>query len=252
MEELDYFAIRHPDSNAGSSRHCYLCDQPLRQPLSSDHIIPDSIFAPNSPSRPQLSVHDSCHRLKSKDDRYFVRMLQMMSAFNSEADTKFGELIDQAALEQQNAWIIGKSKRLPNYKFAKTLTNGITWGFDIISHGQTYHQMKISERNIKRFESYAALMAKGLFIRNVPTSNPRTPAIFTIQYATAELSGDGKVTFETARRLMEQSTATTFAQHWGDRVSYFGSRSTDSANHGYLYIHFYHQYGILAAFTSKI
>lgn len=252
MKDYDYFDIRFKPLRELDIQSCYLCGAPfgdVTSLLSSDHIIPNAMFPRGAQNQPQLPVHDLCHRNKSTDDRHFLYMISLASGFNKVAEAKLGTLLKKASEESKNIGIVGRSSQLTNYKFAKTLTKNIQWGLDIHSNGQTYHQMKLDKSNLDRLDKYLKDLTRGLFIRNVTKSNPNLPAIFTVQYTQTVLSGEGKLVYETAQNLLANSVSHGFAQQWGDQVSYFGSRTVESNNKGYLYIHFYHSFGALAAFT---
>ena len=59
---------------------CYLCGQPLVEPVSSDHVPPKQLFAravrkAHSPHLLTIPVHDACNKAYQHDEDYFVHTL---------------------------------------------------------------------------------------------------------------------------------------------------------------------------------
>lgn len=226
---------------------CYLCGKPLNQPTTPDHIIPVSLFIKGDPHRPKLIVHDKCNNLKSKEDEWFVRQLQIRSAFNPEVEKEFSKMMDKALSEKKDAYIIGK--KLHSYKLAKTLFDKVIWGLEIKHKGQSLKQMKISKEDVNRFNKYVETMARGLFIKNVEGARPAVPDLILKQYADLELRGQQDGFIESIKQFIDGSTRTRFGQMWGDRISYIGSRVQETPNKGFVFIQFYTQFCVLATFV---
>jgi hypothetical protein len=65
--------------NAGPAL-CYLCGQPLREPISSDHVPMKQLYESeirkaHSPNLLTISVHDQCNKSYQRDEDYFVTAL---------------------------------------------------------------------------------------------------------------------------------------------------------------------------------
>lgn len=225
---------------------CYICGKKLDNNPTPDHIIPDELFKKGDPERPKLLVHHECNNLKSKEDEWFVKQLQIRCSYNPEAEREFTKLIEKAKIERSDAYIVGKE--LHNYKLALGIRKNISWGWELKHNGQSYMQMRISEKDVNRFRRYLENMCRGLFIRNITGSNPHTPEIIQSQYAYAELKGKDVPFVETIRKLIDTSKASIYGQRWNERISYIGSRVKESPNKGYVFVQFYLQFGALAVF----
>lgn len=226
---------------------CYLCRKSLNTSITWDHIIPDKLFHSNDPHRPKLRVHTLCNNLKSKEDEWFIKQLQLRSSFNKEAESEFNKTIDKAINEKRNAYIIGENVR--NFKFAKTLFAGISWGLELQHGNQTLMQMKIPEENIARFRQYVETMCRGLFMLHVANSNPSTPKLIMRQNAYLEVKGVAPDVTRSIQNLIENSRGTQFGQIWGNWITYIGSRVKETPDKGYVFVQFYSQFWILATFT---
>lgn len=230
--------------------NCYLCNLPISSDSLSDidHIIPDMLFNKHFPNRPKLEVHRKCNILKSKEDEWFVRNLQMRTSFNPEAEKEFTHMINKAIGEKRDAYIIGKKPR--NLVLAKGILDKIIWGLELKHNGQSYIQIRIPERDVIRFNKYIATIARGLFVFNVPSAKPTTnPEIIQRQFADLELKNKGEVFINSINSLVTMSNNSRFGQRWGDKIMYIGSRVKESANKGYIYIQFYSQFGALVIFN---
>lgn len=230
---------------------CYLCGQKLGSNFTYDHIIPDELFNKDHPYRPKLRVHAKCNNLKSKEDEWFVKQIQIRCSFDPEALQEFSKLIDKAKGEQQDAYIIGKNPR--NYKLARGIFNHITWGLELKHKGQSFFQMKISEEDVLRFRTYLEIMCRGLFIRNIPGAQPDIPKLFQNQYPYSELKKQEKWFTDTVKQLVEQAKDSIFGQRWGNtsksnKITYLGSRVKESPNKGFVFVQFYSLFGVLAIF----
>ena len=164
----DYISIRYSEKiDPSKSTNCYLCSKPLDDKISPDHIIPNHLFNKNDPCRPKLYVHGKCNNLKSKEDQWFIKQIQLRSYFDQAAKKGFIKMMDKAVQEKPDAYIIGK--KIPNYKLARGIFDNVSWGLEF-SGG--LRQLKISKLNTLRFKNYVETMARGLFIRNVVGSRP--------------------------------------------------------------------------------
>jgi len=244
----DYVEVRHPKLQDLSIQKCYLCNEQLAGDLRSDHIIPDSIFKSGSPHRPQLPVHHSCNNKKSREDEWALRQIQIMAALNPDAEDEVVKLLQKANREKPNAFLVGKSNQLRNYKFATSMLDKTFWGLQVKKAGQTLSMLNIGKRNSGRTATYIKTICRGLFIRNVSGADPVIPELQGIQYAKAELDGVYDGFMQGVEGLIRNSSASGFYQSWADRVWYCGSRVSENPNKGFVFIEFYNQVGFLAAF----
>jgi hypothetical protein len=241
---LDYQSKNIQDTVAITD--CYLCGIPLAANITPDHIIPDKVFRVNDPHRPKLNVHHKCNNLKSKDDEWVMRYLQIRSARNPEAEREVAKMIEEAMKEKRDAYIIGKNPR--HYKLTRGIFDKVIWGLELEYKGQDFIQMKISEEAMTRFDKYIKTMCRGLFIRNIPLSNPQVPELLLKQNIDLEMKGKSDAYVESIKSFISSSTATNFGQIWGDRVMYIGSRVTETPNKGFIFVQFYSEFSILAVF----
>lgn len=226
---------------------CYLCEKQLDDTSTPDHIIPNNLFLKGDPHRPKLMVHHKCNDLKSKEDEWFVRQLQIRSAFNPQAEKELSKMMDKAQTEKKDAYIIGK--RLHSYKLAKTLFNKVIWGLEVKHKGQSLKLMKISKEDVDRFNKYIETMARGLFIKNVEGARPAVPDLILKQYTDLELRGQQDEFIKNIKHFIDSSTNTRFGQVWGNRISYIGSRVQETPNKGFIFIQFYSEFCVLATFV---
>lgn len=233
----------HVDLAELSSNDCYLCGKPLDLESTPDHIIPDKLFLKSDPERPKLLVHHLCNNKKSKDDEWFIKQLELRCSFNQDAEAGFSKIIDKAKIEKPDAYIIGK--KLHNYKLAMGIFNKITWGLELQRNGKTLMQMRQGKADVERFQKYVESMCRGLFIRNVPSSNPSVPELLLEQYSYLQVKGrlDGFID-----SIKDFRNHAKFGQNWSNRILYFGSPVVETQDKGFVFIQFYNQYGILASF----
>lgn len=240
----DYLSKNYSDNIPATS--CYICGKPLGPDISPDHIIPDMIFHEGDQHRPKLNVHISCNNLKSKEDEWFARHLQIRSGFNPDAEQDLSRMINKAIGEKRNAYIIGEC--LHNYKLTKTLFENVTWGLELKQGNQSFMQMKLSEKSVFRFQRYVEQMCRGLFIRNVPNSQPPVPELMLKQNAYLELRGKSTVFVDSIKNLIQNTCPNLFGQQWGNSIFYVGSRVSETNDKGYIFVQFYSQFCILAMF----
>ena len=226
--------------------YCYLCSKKLGSLTTPDHIIPDKLFIKEDSHRPKLPVHHECNNSKSKDDEWFIRQLQIRASFNPEAEQEIKKLMDKAISEKPDAYIIGK--KLRNYKLARGIFDKISWGLELRHNGQDIMQMRLQKEDVLRFQRYIETMCRGLFILNIPLANPTNPELLLKQYAYLELKGKDGVFIKAVKDLIDKSEASKFGQQWGGRISYIGSRVTETPDKGFIFVQFYTQFGILAVF----
>ena len=232
--------------NNSNEEFCYLCNKKLEGKISSDHVIPDKLFTKEDPNRPQLYVHHSCNDLKSKEDEWFMRHLQLRCSTNPKAELEFSKMMDKAIIEKQDAYIVGK--KLRNYKLVRTMLDDVRWGIELYHNGKHLKQFIINEEETNRFESYIKKMCLGLFIFNVENSQPTLQSLILKHYAGLDLSYKKSNFFEEINKIFILSERYRFGQQWGDKILYFGSRVQETKNKGFIFIQFYSQLGILASF----
>jgi hypothetical protein len=251
MNSDSYVEIRHPKTSDLNLTFCYLCNKQLGKETKSDHVIPNSLFTKGSPFRPQLLVHNNCNNLKSKDDRFFVKQIQLMCSLNPKAGGQFMEFLKKAQVQKEKAFLVGKSKEIPDYKLARSLLEKNTWGWKVWHNQQELHAIPIPEANQKRMTNYMKNMCRALFVRNVPGAKPKDPEIIWIQYKNPLAKQDTPSFIDSVKKLVDGSSGTKFSQDWIGQVMYVGSRVIESENFGFLYLEFYNTIGILAAFSRN-
>lgn len=232
--------------NKPKIKKCYLCNLPLDTDYDWDHVIPTELFHSKDPHRPKLPVHKQCNNLKSKDDEWFIKQLQFRCSFNKEAEKEYSILLNTAIKEIPDAYIIGKKPR--NYIFAKGMGEKLLWLFSIEHNGQTMEVARINEEDSARFEKYIRTMCRGLFIKNIPFSNPKIDKLTYKSYPYLELKGGRTQFINKMKDLFELSKTSRFGQKWKDRILYFGSRVKESPDKGFVFIELYSQFAILAWF----
>lgn len=225
---------------------CYLCGKELDDEISSDHIIPDHLFNKGDPHRPQLPVHKNCNGEKSLEDEWFIKLLQIYCSLNPQIEKDFIKFMDLAIAEKDDAFIIGKKVR--NFVLAKKIFQGTSWGLEIRDKGKELMQFKMGEDG-DRFNSYLKTLCKGLFIYNVKGSKPTDPDLIVKQYALLDLKEKKDVFIESIKQFYDASGDGVFGQYWGpNRILYFGSRTVESPNQGFIFIEFFGELGVLAEF----
>lgn len=242
----DYASLSYSDKIDEAINTCYLCGLKNDTTSSLDHIIPDNLFRSSDEHRPKLPVHHTCNNLKSKEDEWFLRQLQVRSSFNPQAQSEINRMMDKAIVEKPDAYVIGK--KLYNYKKAKSVFEGIQWGLELRHQGQSLMQMRLPLRSVQRFQKYLETMIRGLFIRNVSASNPSTPELTQIQWADLELKGKDRSYIEHIKKILNMTSEHKFGQQWGDRVFYIGSPILETPSKGYIFMQFYTQFCVLAFF----
>lgn len=243
----DYVSSRYIQDIDVNIVNCYLCNKPLNEKGTPDHIIPNHLFGEGDPERPKLKVHHECNNSKSKEDEWFVKHLQLRSSFNPDAEAELSKMIYKGMVEKSDAYIIGK--KLHNYKLITAMFNKVIWGLELTHKGQKLQQMLVPKEDVVRFNKYLETMCRGLFIRNVQLSNPPIPKMILAQYAYLDLKNNEMPFINTIKNLLDASKSSTFGQQWGNRILYVGSRVTESADKGFVFIQFYSQFGVLATFN---
>lgn len=225
---------------------CYLCGKELVGNITKDHIIPDGLFSKNNPNRPKLTVHKSCNSSKSMNDQWFIKQVQIRSSNNPEAMAQLSNLMDKAIQEKPQAYLIGS--KLYNYKFARGIFDKVSWGLELQNKGKRLIQLKMDKESEKRFYRYAQNMCRGLFILNLPNSNPSSPELVMMQYEKLDAKDKLQGIMNGLNLFVTSNKNGNFGQRWADRILYVGSRVIEAPNKGYLFIQFYSQFGILAFF----
>jgi hypothetical protein len=244
----EYVERNHPTLASLQIKDCYLCGKSLEGDTRPDHIIPNSLFASGSPNRPKLPVHHACNNSKSKDDEWFLRQLQLMCSLNPEAYNGLKILLDRAKVQRPDAYVIGRSNKIRDYKLAVSLLDKNVFGMQVVQRGVTLSTLNIGNSNTQKAAEYMKTLCRGLYIRNVAHANPARPRLIGIQYAKAIADDKYNGFMDTARRLMEASTGSGFYQEWKGRVLYGGSQVAESKDKGFLFIEFYGEVGFLATF----
>jgi hypothetical protein len=241
-----YTSIRFPEIGDLGLKACYLCGKALSSETTPDHIIPDVLFDKGSPSKPKLPVHHDCNNQKSMEDRWFTKHIQLLSAFDSRAEDEFSVMMNKAKDEKRDVYMVGK--KLRNYKLARTMFDDAIWGLELRYEGKSLLQLQISPSEAARYKKYLQTMCRGLFIRNVPFSNPSTPELIAKQYVDLELRGKGVGFMDSIKSFVDGSRDSKWGQWWDGKISYIGSRVAETPDKGYLFVQFYSQVGILAVF----
>lgn len=231
---------------------CYLCGEKLDGDNKSDHIIPNKLFSIGSPNRPQLPVHHACNNGKSKDDEWFIRQIRLLSGLNEDAAQDTEKLLKKAELQRPSGHIDGKAHEIRDYKIAVSLLDGHNWGEkQVQENGDTLFLLNLNKKNSTRTSAYIKQMCRGLFMKNVPSSNPTTmPKLRGIQYAYASHEGKYKQFEDSVTNLIQNASSSGFFQHWSDCVFYYGSHVIESPDKGFLFIEFYGEVGYLAMFGN--
>jgi hypothetical protein len=168
-----------------SEINCYLCGDILGSNISSDHIIPDALFHSGDPNRPQLAVHSKCNNLKSKEDEWFVKHLQLRCSINQVSERKFSEFIGKALKEQPDAYLVGKNPR--NFVLAKGILEGISWKMNVEYDGQQLSMGEIDKKDQLRFKKYIKTMCSGLYLKHISTTKLEVPDLIVREYMYLEL-----------------------------------------------------------------
>lgn len=80
---------------------CYLCGQPLKPPISRDHVPPRQVYAhavrkKHNPSRLlSIPVHDACNKAYQYDEGYFVNTLIPSARASYAGDMLLKEAVDK-------------------------------------------------------------------------------------------------------------------------------------------------------------
>ena len=248
---MKYSESNHPKYEDLNVEICYLCGKPLLEPVSKDHIIPNTIFEKGSGHRPQLPVHASCNSDKTLlDQRFKFRVLTMSSLDETAGEILKNELLIPANLQKADAGIVGKSKQIREYKLAKTLAKDFQHQLDLIVGGEEIVQIKGSDKHVAELNKYASKMCRGLFMRNIPGSNPGRAKLYWIDKKRMALNGDQlKRIMEPIKMLIDGAAVEKklFAQIWPN-LSYLGSERSDVKNAGFVWVEFYNTFGVIAYF----
>lgn len=231
---------------------CYLCGERLNDDKKSDHVIPNKLFSAGSPNRPQLPVHHACNNGKSKDDEWFIRQINLLCGLNEDAAQNTEKLLKKAELQRPNGHIEGKAHEIRDYKIAVSLLDGHNWGEkQVQENGETLYLLNLNKENGVRTSAYVKQMCRGLYMKNVPSSNPTTkPKLTGMQYAHASHEDRYQQFEDSVKNLIQNTSSSGFFQRWSDCVFYYGSRVVESADKGFVFIEFYGEVGYLAMFGN--
>lgn len=171
----------------------------------------------------------------------------MICSTNPKAENLFNAFLAQATKEQNNAYIIGKSSAVKNFRLAKTLLKEVSWGLQIQSKGSSpLYTMRYSKKQQQEVSDYIKTLCRGLFIRNVDKANPGIPELHFFDYHRLALLGKESA-LDPIKRVIAVNGG-NFVQQWSGYVSYFGSLVAESKSKGYVYIQFYDSVGFWAIF----
>ncbi len=243
--QSDYWELNYKQLVKDNLKLCYLCGNELSGEVSPDHIIPTGLFAKGSPKRPQLMVHHACNNSKSFEDEKFIRQIQLAGSLNPEAEAEAIKLLKKAQAQKPNAYIIGKSHELRDYKKAVGLLNKTSWGMQIVVDGGVKSALHFGEDNTEMVANYMKRLCRGRYIRNVPDATPVIPHLRGVQYAAAKLTGKLEE-FTTPTNILMQQCG--YGQQWGGRVRYGGNFLSSDINKGFVFVEFYGEVAYLAMF----
>jgi hypothetical protein len=249
-----YLQVGHPRLRDLNVVDCYLCGESLSGRVTPDHIIPNSLYDKGAGNRPTLPTHRECNRAKSLDDEWFKRMVELMSAAtDAQASEGAFRFFQKAEAEAQKAFLVGVDDRLRNYKLFRRLVQSVGGRRLTVTHqGRPVPQLAVGRENERRLVDYVGSLCQGLFVRNVPGATPGRPQVGWIQFAQAELTGEGASIMRKAIALIESSKAhnSFFLQGWGDRIYYAGSSLPDDPNFGFVVLQLYNSVAFLAIFVQ--
>ncbi|HSX16114.1 MAG TPA: hypothetical protein VLF40_04955 [Candidatus Saccharimonadales bacterium] len=241
----DYWELNYKELNKDTVKICYLCGRELSGEVSPDHVIPTGLFAKGSPKRPQLAVHHGCNNSKSFEDEKFIRQIQVMGSLNPDAEAEAIKLLHKAQAQKPNAYIIGKSHLLRDYKKAVGLLDKTSWGMQLVVDGDVKSALHFGKENAELVAAYMKRLCRGLYIRNVPDATPAIPRLRGVQYAAAKLAGNLEEFTTPVNTLMQQCG---YVQQWGNRVRYAGNFLSSDISKGFVFVEFYGEVGYLAMF----
>jgi len=115
-----------------------------------------------------MYVHHDCNNGKSKDDKKFVLRMQVLCNRNERALAEMAKFVKSANQEAMNAYLIGRSDQLKNYKLKRTISDQMNKRFDFMYGNEHMVEVEFTDEHVQFMEDYAKTMARGLFMRNVP------------------------------------------------------------------------------------
>ncbi len=199
---------------------CYLCGSLLRDPISKEHVIPQTLFPSNSPHRPAVPAHSECNRLKSLDDHWFAQRLYIRAQNNPVAQALIEKFLDRANLERP---IIDKSDKgkVRHFKLANTLMEDVTLvGKEDLPNG-IVPSLRFGKKSSEREADYIRHMAEGLCLSNFPFIRPKAEKdIIITQYSglrSQELYESYK---NDLHKLFFSKDSKTVQQKWGGYIRY--------------------------------
>ena len=79
---------------------CYLCGQPLSEPIGMDHVPMQQLYAPevrkaHSPNLLTIPVHDQCNKSYQVDEDYFVTALMPHARGSCAGDAIYKRALDR-------------------------------------------------------------------------------------------------------------------------------------------------------------
>lgn len=235
---------------------CYLCAKPKKiGKLNQDHIIPWSLFYKGCENRPYLTVHKKCNSNKSLDDEKFVIRLQLMCNWRPAALADVTPFLDTANDEANDAYLVGRSKRLRNYKLKRTIAKEFTEDIQFVRGGQRLVRVALSDKHVEFMKKYSISMAYGLLKRNKPdcTAAIQSAEFIWHDYYALDLKGKLVEHLESTKQLATTAIkhGMLFGQSWEGLAEYFGMVTDKDGKGGFVYMKFYDAVGIWVNFPAK-
>lgn len=254
--EIEYIELRHPKRLDNDI--CYVCGEPRDGEKSKDHVLPQKLFPTGCGNRPYMLVHHECNNSKSKDDKKFVLRMQVQCNRNELAQSEMFNFVRKGNQEYVDAHLIGNNNgpyQLRNYKLKNTITNQMSKRLDFIYGNEHMVEVQFADEHVEFMEKYLKTMARGLFMRNVPTSNPNMEHIQLLQlnYHMLHMRGHLHESMQPIKHTLAgaQANGTLFGQVWKGVVEYYGGKTNKEGTSGWVYIVFYNAYAVWVHFASE-
>lgn len=251
---MSYTENRHPSLDSLNIERCYLCGKELESDSTLDHIIPTAsgqIFAVGSGSKPCLPVHRACNALKSKDDEFYIRHIQLACSNHPDAGKSFAHFLDKATAEKPNAYLVGTSATVRNYKLAKSLIDADRPALLVRQGNEELPNVPLKKENVQRVEQYVQTMCRGLFIRNVRGCWPGVPRLAWMQYRRGAIEGKYEAFTQGVQEMIRAGGASVFSQHWPGRVFYAGCALPENQDLGFIFLELFGEVGYFAVFQQE-
>lgn len=219
---IDYKQENYRDTpwNELNILRCYLCNRLLREPVTKEHVIPQTLFFANSPHRPAVPAHAECNRFKSLDDQWFTQRLYIRAHNNATALELIEKFLDRANLEKP---VIDESDKgkIRHFKLANTLMEDVTLiGEEDLPNG-IVPSLRFGDQSNKREANYVRRMAEGLCLRSFPSTNRKAgDEIVISQYSGLRSQGLYESYRKDLHKLFFNEGIKTVQQKWGNQVRY--------------------------------